>query len=149
MSGEIHYSHTQRGTVICVAFGVMIVGLAPFVTVTQVLWLPVGMLVLCLLLFHSLRVEIDGRRVHLGFGIGLIRRSIALSDIASCQVVTTPWFYGYGIRWVFKGWMWNVSGKWSVELTYAAGGHFRIGTDEPEALKAAIDDAIAGGARAL
>ncbi|MCH2137218.1 MAG: hypothetical protein MK101_11690 [Phycisphaerales bacterium] len=142
MSGEIRYSHTQKATLIRLALAVMIVGLAVgAVLVTQALWIPVGVLLLCLLLFHSLRVEIDARHVHIAFGIGLIRRSIALSDIASCEIVTTPWYMGYGIRYVFKGWMWNVSGKWSVELTYTSGGHFRIGTDEPEALKAALDDA--------
>ena len=50
--------------------------------------------------------------------------------------------YGFGIRYVFDGWMWNVSGLDAVQLTLPDGKHFRIGTDEPKALEAAINQAI-------
>jgi hypothetical protein len=105
--------------------------------------LPMTVLVGVYALFHSLSIAIGEGHIHLAFGVGLIRRSIPLTSIASCRVVQTPWYFGWGIRFVFKGWMWNVSGPNAVELTYASGGHFRIGTDEPETLAAAIEESIA------
>ena len=109
---------------------------------TQWLYVPAGVMLVLYWVFHSLAVVVDAKSIHLSFGVGLIRRSIVLSRVESCRVVRTPWYFGWGIRYVFNGWLWNVSGFFSVELTYVGGGHFRIGTDEPEALAAAIDAAI-------
>ena len=110
---------------------------------TQWLYVPIGVFAALYWLFQSLTVEVDATHIHVAFGVGLIRRSIALERVVSCQVVRTPWYFGWGIRYVFKGWLWNVSGFYSVELAYHSGGHFRIGTDEPEALEAAINAALA------
>jgi hypothetical protein len=110
---------------------------------TQWLYVPTVVLGSLYWLFHSLTVEVDATHIRIAFGVGLIRRSIALERVESCQVVRTTWIFGWGIRYVFNGWLWNVSGFYSVELAYRGGGHFRIGTDEPEALAAAIDAALA------
>jgi hypothetical protein len=114
--------------------------------VSTTLWLalPAGLMCVMYWLFHSLTVELDPTHIHIAFGVGVIRRSIALERVESCRVVRTPWIFGWGIRYVFKGWLWNVSGSYSVELTYVDGGHFRIGTDEPEVLAAAIDAGLKG-----
>jgi hypothetical protein len=94
---------------------------------------------LILLLFVSLTVEIKDQRLTCSFGPGLIRRSIALSDIRDVRAVRNPWVLGWGIRWMPGGyWLWNVSGLDAVELTLATGAKFRIGTDEPDALVQAI-----------
>ena len=147
MFGPATYEHTQPGWLIRIGLGAfLIVLLIMAQTATQWLYLPGGILLICLFLFHSLCVRIDDEFIHLSFGIGIIRRSIPLTRIASCQVTRTPWYFGWGIRYVFNGWMWNVSGFHSVELTYVDEGHFRIGTDEPQALEAAINAAIAGNA---
>ncbi len=114
---------------------------------TPWLYMACGILAVSLLLFHSLAVEVDERWVHVAFGVGLIRRSIPLERIASCDVVRTPWYFGWGVRYVFRGWMWNVSGFDAVELTYRSGGHFRIGTDDAASLAAAIDRACAAAAQ--
>ena len=50
------------------------------------------------------------------------------------EEVTTHWIYGWGIRWIPGGWLWNVSGLDGVELALVSGRRFRIGTDEPEQL---------------
>ncbi len=137
------YQHTQPGTVIRVSIGsavILMVVLAFFTT--QWLLVPAALFLGMYAFFHSLTVDINEGDIHIAFGIGLIRRSISLSTVSSCKVVRTPWYFGWGIRYVFDGWMWNVSGLYSVELTYTNGGHFRIGTDEPEALAAAIEDFI-------
>ncbi len=95
-------------------------------------------LLVCLGLFASFTVEVDARRIWLGFGPGWVHRTIALSDIRDAHPVRNPWYYGWGIRLVPGGWMWNVSGLDAVELEFRDGRRFRIGTDEPEALARAI-----------
>jgi hypothetical protein len=107
------------------------------------LCIPAGFFYLILLLFHSLTVEVDDWSIRLRFGVGMIRRTIPLEKVVLCQTIRNHWFLGWGIRYVFNGWMWNVSGFDAVELTYTNGRHFRIGTDEPRALEAAINRALA------
>jgi hypothetical protein len=51
-------------------------------------------------------------------------------------------FYGWGIRWIPGGWLWNVSGLDGVELVLVNNRRFRVGTDEPEQLAAAIQGAL-------
>ena len=68
------------------------------------------------------------------FGPGLIRRRVPLHRIREVRVVTTPWYYGWGIRWTPSGWLWNVSGLDGVELEFDDGHCFRIGSDEPDKL---------------
>jgi hypothetical protein len=72
----------------------------------------------------------------------MIRRTIALADIQSVRTVRNPWYYGWGLRLIPGGWMWNVSGLDAVELKLRSGKLFRIGTDEPELLRSAILSAL-------
>ena len=140
------YDHTQPGTVTRVVFLVTIPLLclfwwfvsAPIFTV-----LPFGaVMVLGLLCFHSLNVRIDDRAVHLRFGIGLIRRSIPLETVVGGTPVRNSWLAGFGIRYLGRGWMWNVSGLDAIQVDRTRGGPFFIGTDEPDALEAAITGVI-------
>ena len=63
-------------------------------------------------------------------------------------VVHTNPLYGWGIRYPFDGWLYNVSGLQAVELTVKGEGNLRIGTDEPETLVAALAEAPDTGVRA-
>ncbi len=86
----------------------------------------------CLALFYKLTVIIDDKFVFIRFGYGIIRVKYALSDIASVSVVKNGWWYGWGIRSLGSGWLYNVSGLDAVELKLKNGKIHRIGTDEPE-----------------
>ena len=100
-------------------------------------------LVAMLLLIHKLTTTVDYDGVHISYGIGLINRRIRHQDIAQCAPVKNPWWWGFGIRRIPGGWMWNVSGLSAVELKLKNGRAFRIGTDEPENLAAAIRERLA------
>ena len=137
------YDHTQPGTVIRVICVVMLLWLlTAAVLFTWVLYIVVGLLLVTMLLFHSLNVRVDDDSIQLRLGIGLLQKTIPLETVQSCRPVRNSLLYGYGIRYVFDGWMWNVSGLDSVQLTFTDGKHFRIGTDEPARLEAAINEAI-------
>jgi hypothetical protein len=105
----------------------------------------VGVLGLCLLLFPTLTAVVRGDRLQCFFGLGLIRREIPVADILAVSVVRNPWTYGWGLRLIPGGWLWNVSGLDAVELRLRSGKRFRIGTDEPAALHAAIANAVRAG----
>ena len=137
--------HTQFGTVLVVTTAAIIplaalpVWLAGIATAT---WLILGSMVVVLSLFASLTVEIDAEHLRIRFGIGLIRKRFPLDQIDTCRPVSNPWIYGWGIRLTPHGWLYNVSGQKAVEIKMKSGKTYRIGTDEPEILTAALQEAL-------
>jgi hypothetical protein len=153
------YRHTQRGTVIIASMSAAIALAAAIlatIVATEVEPLApacisafvLALLVACLFAFGSLTVTVDPTGVAAAFGPGLFRRRIATSSIRAARAVRNGWHLGWGIRWVPRGWMYNVSGLDAVELELDTGRVFRIGTDEPARLLAAIESALAGLRRA-
>lgn len=138
------YRRTQFGRVIaaCCLPGVVIALVVWFfvgpvaVSAAAVI---VGVHVLVVLLFGSLTVEIAGGHVRIRFGIGLVRKRWPLDGIEACRPVRNTWLYGWGIRKIPGGWLYNVSGLDAVELKLKGGKTVRIGTDEPQALAAALE----------
>jgi hypothetical protein len=138
------YRHTQVGVVIMVTMAIPALAViaavtggslpAPFLALA-------GVFLACLVLFASLTVVVGDAAVFVRFGPGLIRRSFALTDIRAVRTVRNRWYYGWGIRLLPRGWLYNVSGLDAVEIELADGRAHRIGTDEPEALAAAIQQA--------
>ncbi len=135
------YRHTQPGWVIL-----------GFVVAFVALWwasVPEGaplapaliLAVLIAVLFGALTVEVDHEAIRLRFGVGPIRKRIPLRDVQACREVRNPWYAGWGIRMGPAGVIWNASGFDAVELALSGAKHFRIGTDEPAALAAAITGA--------
>lgn len=92
-------------------------------------------------LFSSLTVKVDEEELRFFFGPGFWERSIPLDDIQSAEVVRNPFYYGWGIRYTFPGWLYNVSGRKAVELDVRDEEPIRIGTDEPKALQHALEHA--------
>jgi len=150
------YRHTQIGTM-------TLVGLV-FAFATQLgkairdlrkhrrwAWISVPRTLLmaaALTMFSSLRVTVDDTGVTAAFTGGLLARRIGSDEIETAAVVSVPWYRGWGIRKTAGGWMYNVSGRRAVELTLTEGRVFTIGSDEPEALLAAIEQARAARAAA-
>ena len=146
------YRHVQTGWAVIVGSAAGF-GLALMVTLSlsastlaAVPWLVAslfGLLALGLLTYATLTVEVDAEHVRARFGIGLIRKSIPLADIARCEVVRTPSWWGWGIHWTPSGWLYNVSGRAAVRLEMTSERPVMIGSDEAERLKAAIDTKLA------
>ena len=98
-----------------------------------------ALLALVLANIWSLTVRVDEDAVNLRFGIGLIQRTVALERIKAAARVRDRWWYGWGIRLTPHGWLWNVAGLDAVELRLENGKVFRIGTDDPAGLEAALE----------
>jgi hypothetical protein len=135
----VRYRHTQSGWVTVGTCGAIFLFVAclpmPARAPHQLLLLALTLLfAVVVMLFGALTVEVDDAAIRLRFGVGLIRKTFSLADVASCQAVRNRWWWGWGIRLIPGGWLYNVSGLGAVELTLKNGKLFRIGTDEPHAL---------------
>lgn len=141
------YRHTQiagwmlailAGTAVFVAW-VLIAADAP----EPVAWSSLAIVLACAVFFGSLTVEVDRGELRFWFGPGVWRKRIPLSDIAACRTVRNKWWYGWGIRRIPGGWMYNVSGLGAVELELRDGARLRLGSDEAEVLSRRIEMARA------
>ena len=95
-------------------------------------------------LFHSLTVRISRSEIALSFGVGLIRKQFPIGDISSASIVQNRWYNGFGIRKIRGGWLYNVSGFDAIEIQLKNERKYRIGTDQPKKLLAAVESALAG-----
>lgn len=143
---KIVYEHTQAGVLICVSLGIAILGMGVICWATPeglaVTLAVLIVLVIALLLFCSLSVKVTEADVSLAFGIGVIRKRFALDEVAEAEIVRNRWYYGWGIKILRDGWLYNVSGLDAVELRFENGRRARIGTDQAVELLAAIESQL-------
>ncbi len=143
MSQPAIYQHTQIGKIIwlalLIAFAGSIIAVA-FAGAAAVLTLTVAGLLILLIgwIFGSLTVEVAGGDLSWWFGPGFWKKRVAADQIETCETVRNKWWWGWGIRYYGKGWLYNVSGLDAVEIKLADGKFIRIGSDEPEALGEAV-----------
>jgi uncharacterized membrane protein len=145
-----YYEHTQIGYLIIVVSVVALLFIAYLMTVYGFNWIALVVLIIigvCLMLFAKLTVVIEEDILKIRFGPGLIQKKFHLKDIDSCQVVKNPWYYGWGIRLTSRGWLYNVSGSYAVEIKMKTSEKHRIGTDVPNELEKAIRQSIERTAR--
>lgn len=145
---ELRYEHTQRGFLIIGAVSAAIVLIVAMTVLFGLVWITA--LVICILIFalaicSTLTASVSDDALWIRFGpLPLIRKSWPVAEIATVTTVTNPWYYGWGIRWTPSGPLYNVSGYGAVEVTLHSGRKVRIGTDEPEVLCRAIEQARTG-----
>ncbi|RPJ27500.1 MAG: hypothetical protein EHM33_07825 [Chloroflexi bacterium] len=135
------YKHTQIGYLLIIAFGIAILLIGNLMIATKfnptVVFL-LALMILCLALFATLTVEVDGQAINLRFGIGVIRKRFLLKEVEEYRAVKNPLYYAWGIHVIPDGWVFNVSGTQAVELQMRNGRKYRIGTDDVEGLTNAV-----------
>jgi hypothetical protein len=145
---EWEYEHTQRGTLIIAAVLAVLLVIAVSIVVFGPVWVTVivgGIMVLMLAIFSTLTVSVRKDALRICFGpIRAFKKIWPICEIASVTTVTNPWYYGWGIRWTPCGPLYNIAGFEAVEVTLVSGKKFRIGTDQPDKLKRAIEKAQYG-----
>ena len=152
----VSYTHTQRGRShwIALVIGAVVVGISwAFGSgrTTLILGLcAVLPAVLVIWAFSAMTVTVTDDVVEVRFRLGWPYRSVKRRNIGSHAPVRSPWWYGFGLRFIPGGFMWNVWGLDAVELRMASdasdsflfadrpGKAFRIGTDDPEGLDRAL-----------
>lgn len=102
-----------------------------------------AVLLLVYLLFYGMTTTVDQTKVKIAYGIGLITKRIKVSDITSVCVVSNPWYYGWGIRLIPNGMLYNITGSSGVELTLKDSTRvIRIGSGAEHRLMSAINAVI-------
>ncbi len=141
----MEYRHTQTGyTAVLVTILLFVALLIVVLAVDDepAVVIGVGALVVFLTaviaVFNRLTTTVGAGLVQVAFGWGWPRRRIEVREITGFSRVRNKWYYGWGIRLVPGGWMYNVWGLDAVELVLASGRRFRIGSDEPDDLMAAL-----------
>lgn len=138
------YEHTQIGYAVLAPLLAGLLGLLAGILAAgshPVLLAVSAVLLAGIAAFPTLTVEVRDGVLSWRFGLGVGRKSIALSHIETAAAVRNSWSYGWGIRLTPHGWLYNVSGLGAVEIVLRGGERFRLGSDEPEALARAISDA--------
>jgi hypothetical protein len=106
-----------------------------------------GTTVLCLivglLFFYKLTIIINNEYVSFKFGFGWYGKNYKISEIKSCKPVRNSFLYGIGIRKIYNGWLYNVSGLSAIELAFKnKKGVVRIGTNKPNDIAQYINKMI-------
>jgi hypothetical protein len=128
------YEHTQSATTILWAVGVLFLITLAGAIVLNVLLVGAALMLITAWLFRSMTVEISDADLSWCFGSGWLRKSVPLNEIVSAEVIRTTFFYGWGIHYTPRGWLYNVSGYGAVAITLRNGKRFCLGSDEPEKL---------------
>ena len=150
-----HYENTQPGTFIRVMTGSWVFFFGVLAVVILVLGqkeAAIGLGVVTVMaavilgivyaLFHSLTVRVSRSDIALSFGVGLIRKQFPIGAISSASIVQNRWYNGFGIRKIRGGWLYNVSGFDAIEIQLKNERKYRIGTNQPKELLAAVESAI-------
>lgn len=92
--------------------------------------------------FSSLTIEVTEADLIWFFDSGFWRNSVKRADIVSAIPARDKWWWGWGVRRTPRGWLYNVAGLESVEITLSDGGALRLGTNEAPALAKALSAAL-------
>ena len=100
-----------------------------------------GVFTIVLIIFSSMTIEVNENEVSWFFGPGVLRKTILLEELGACRKVKNPLWMGFGIHAYGTGWIYNISGLLGVEIELKSGAFIRLGTNQPNYLVQAIEDA--------
>ena len=103
--------------------------------------LMLGVYLFGLLMFYSFTVEVSEEKLKFWFGIGVVQKTIALSEIQSTKEVKNPWYYFWGVKSIPGGWFYAIAPGTAVEIELSDGKIIQLGTNQPEELNQAIETA--------
>lgn len=145
----IHYESKSVGAWAFLVAGVLAIGGLTFIAVggLQVIshtFIGLGLILFGLLIanFGVLTVQVTDQEVTWFFGRGPIARHIPLTEITGAESKSSPWYWGWGIRWTPNGWLWRSYGLDAVWLELTNGKKIGVGTQDPDGLTQAVRDRL-------
>jgi len=144
VTGDRIYSRTQIAWPTIVPLVIVAGILVPVFVRAELVagpWILAAVYGVGLLLFATLTVTVTNDGLVASFGIGLIRKEVPFGEVVSFARVQTRWIDGWGIHTYPGGMLYNASGLSAVEFKLSSGRSVSIGTDEPDALVAAVQQA--------
>ena len=141
---DVGYEHTQDQPQLASVLAFVAVVTVILAVVLGELWLLLNTVILGAIAIlgyalSSLTTKVTTDAIEVDFRWGRPHRISPHAQILSAEVVRNRWWYGWGIRWIPGGTMYNVWGLDAVHLDLADGRGFRIGTDDPHGLVEAIE----------
>ena len=144
---EPKYRHTQYGLLMFSVF--FITGMLIAVVALRILAedrvlaaiVMLGVYIFGVIMFYSLTIEISAEQLKCWFGIGVVRKTIVLSEIQSTQVIKNPWYYFWGVKSIPGGWFYAIAPGTAVEIELRDGRILQLGTNQPYKLNQAIETA--------
>lgn len=143
------YEHTQKSPLwlfvavpLLIVVAVMAAAAEADPTVVLLSVLGAGGFIAFIAHFSWLTVTVEPARARAAFGRGWPRKTVDLSTVTEVRTVRNRWLYGFGIRWIPRGSLWNVWGLDAVELVLDTGRIVRFGSDESDRLLAALSSLI-------
>jgi len=108
---------------------------------TPIGWLNFSILSLVIWLIFAWRMDTryDEEGVHYRVYPLIGWRTIRWVDMTT-STVTTYGFVGYGIRWNFGEWVYNVAGNQGLRIKTTTGKRILIGTQRPDELRAFLQE---------
>ena len=142
----MEYQHTQWGFflvptfLVCAVVAVSVTASGSEIsTISTIGMVGFGIALLgVVLMFSRMEVTVNAGQVAATFLFGRPRREFKFEDVTAVRQVRNRWIQGWGIRKISGGWMYNVWGLDAVELELSSGKVFRIGTNDPGNLFAAL-----------
>jgi hypothetical protein len=137
------YHHTQRGRlqlILAVVGAVVMAGVLAAARQPAVL-LAMPPIIGIVAVFSRMTIELDQTELRHHFALGVWHKRVPLSDVVDATRTSSHWLEGWGIRITPRGMLYNVAGTDAVELQLRSGRRFRLGTDEPDVLLAALRQA--------
>ena len=141
------YKHTQIGYFLITVYGSLILIIIPlyiFTDFKQQAMIGMFIMLIVLGIFAAMSVKVSDQKMKIQFGLGAIRKEFLIRDIETFREVKHPWHYGWGIRYTPRGWIFRVSGNSGIELQMKSGKLYQVGTDEPQKLAEALNQAFKG-----
>lgn len=87
----------------------------------------VGLFILALASFYSFTIQIVAGELTFWFGFGVGRKSFAINEIQSIDIVDTPWYYFWGIKSIPGGWLYSIApGGEALELVLGDSKKFNL-----------------------
>jgi len=139
------YQHTQTGwtVIISLLVSLLILGFISLPGDGIILFSSISLFIIFFgILFNSLTVQVDEKNIRWYFGPGFWRKELSFENIEKVSEASNQWYYGWGIRKIPNGWLYNVSGLAAIEIKLKDGKVIRVGTDEPDVLKRAIQSRL-------
>ncbi len=102
-------------------------------------YIPLLTIITILILFYKLNTTVEHGVIVCSFGQGAVTQTIRVREIASCRVVSMPWwqFFSAGSSGYICSTIINHQG---IELCFTTGKTFRISSNEADSLLEAVQD---------
>jgi hypothetical protein len=145
---QTDYKHTQYGMLMFTVFlftGILI-GVVAWAIISEGR-VAAAIIMICIYLFgvslfYSFTVQVAEGKIKFWFGIGLFRKTYALSEIKSSRQVKNPWYYFWGVKSIPGGWLYAIAPGDALEIVLKNGLIVHVGTDQPKMLRQAVNAAI-------